>query len=465
MAIFEYSSSSYKSQEKKYYLKSSNKYSIDTFPFGTELSAVAGVLKGKGAVEYSGSISPENVRAYQTLLNFVDEKSTSSGSSILASKQFSTWKDEIIPVAGKKCACHCVWCPDCFRHFWHDKINNKFSPFDWRFTRQIVLTAAPSKFSSPVEAYNLIREKRLIAEFMRRLRRGVKEKIGKKWVQKYAPVNVLRWAWFLEWHKNGFPHYHVFVQVEKEGKAGMIGADFIRDSWSVGNWEMENYFKSENHFKNVTGYYANKGYFEKNKKYQGLLPDVIKDEIKSRIKRLGFINNSEKKERREKVKVITAFDEEKDSKNFMEVVDFFKEKKSEIKGRGCPEMQMGEAINGLINDFVSNPDRKSINYRAKIDSCGEKTYIEFDMKNIRIFGESSIPYRDWKGFADGKYINGRGWVNKMNMFHISKVLQSITKVISINEYMDIGEYCRKRSNIIERERLDQENIDRMMGRN
>ena len=356
-----------------------------------------------------------------------------------------TWKDSSdieIPVAGRKCCCHSVWCPTCFRYLYLDKIKKTFAPYDWRFTRQVVLTIDPANFPSPVEALTHIRQKRSVGEFVRRLRHGVREKIGKEWRWKYKPIKIVRWAWFLEWHSNGFPHFHVFLMLDKEGKSGMIGNDFLRDSWSLSSWVREEYFHSEKHFKTLTGYYADKGYFEKDKKHQGILPDVIMDNIKGKIKRYGSSEQKEKKKKSENINL---------EHNYCVCIAFFKNKanQNKIKNKVTPSTVINSIATGLADSFQNDINDRSIQYRVILEKCGSKTMIELDLRNYRLLAECNIPYDQWKSKAEGEFVNGRGIIRKLNLLEITDLLSSVTRVIYIKEYMDIHDYCLERSKEIQ----------------
>ena len=99
----------------------------------------------------------------------------------------------------------------------------RLKTFDWRRTRQIVVTVDPSRFSSAQEAYEHVSNNRLIAGLIRNIERGkkLKNKDGswayiksgyvmedgkRKWQPGTEPLKISGWCWFLEWHKNGFPH-------------------------------------------------------------------------------------------------------------------------------------------------------------------------------------------------------------------------------------------------------------------
>lgn len=67
------------------------------------------------------------------------------------------------------------------------------------------------------KAYELIvRDKKSVPQFCRDL-------------QRTAGVNVRDWVRIIEWHKNGFPHWHIFISdVEIVGKAGKLVMKLFR---------------------------------------------------------------------------------------------------------------------------------------------------------------------------------------------------------------------------------------------
>lgn len=353
----------------------------------------------------------------QQEINFKSDEVSSVFSSILATNSTHLWKNEKlnVPVSGKKVSCRSVWCPTCFRYRYHDRITEIFYPFDWQATRHVILTVDPELYESPSAAFADIRERRLVGEFIRRLRHGVKEKRGSRWVWKYRPVDVLRWAWFLEWHKNGFPHYHVFIQTPFRGSAGMIGGDFLRDCWKIAKMVKETYFHDEAHFHGMTGYYADKGYFEKGKEYQGRLPEDILNNVRGKIKRM---NSSEKgyREKRELTEEVIEL------LNFHECRTFFNE-------------QAGWSL--------TNEEKHGVNYRAIIANCGSRTYVELDIAEYHVTAICVVPWKTWKE-RTGNYYNDRGYVSKLTRDEILELLRSVVRVISIKKYLDIDKTVRER---------------------
>lgn len=411
-------------------------------------------------VDVEGSLRfPENFSNHEKIITSAGLR---NGAPILDKISDHVWKDEkdVIPVSGRKCSCKSVWCPVCFRYRYHDRIKEIFAPFDWQFTRQVVLTVNPDLFECPADSLIYIREHHSVGEFIRRLRRGVKIKSGCRWVYKYQPVNVVRWAWFMEFHRNGFPHFHVFVQTDGKGKGGMIGGDRLRDSWSLAKWVKETYFNSEQHFKNLTGYYADKGYFEKGKEYQGLLPDDILDKFKSKIKRM---NTSERK-KTEKIEV--NFMNENNAEKIETPFEEANMRACEIYFDECKGLRVDKAgldnVMGKIGEEIEKceepAERKKVNYRVMIQNCGEATYIELDIRDYRFEAICKLNFKKWRAKAGALYHNRRGYVVNLTKGEIIELLESVVRVTAIKKYMDVSEYCRKRSNVLEREKYDRENI-------
>lgn len=76
--------------------------------------------------------------------------------------------------------------------------------FKWQHVRHVVLTVDPKKFS-PQEAFDFVQEHKCIPAMIRNLSRT-------------KDINVTDWRWFLEFHKDGRPHWHLLLQMEKRGR-------------------------------------------------------------------------------------------------------------------------------------------------------------------------------------------------------------------------------------------------------
>lgn len=90
-----------------------------------------------------------------------------------------------------------------------------------------------------------------------------------------------RWLWVLEFHRGGFPHWHLFIETTR-GKGGMIGKKIIQKRWKHGIvWET--YAKSEQHWQAICGYHRKAGYFAaETKAHQLELPEYLMGESRVR---------------------------------------------------------------------------------------------------------------------------------------------------------------------------------------
>lgn len=135
----------------------------------------------------------------------------------------------------------------------------------WDCVRQVVLTV--SRETPAPQAMEQIRQTRAIPHLIRALGLGTR-----------------RWMWVLEFHADGYPHWHLFIE-NTRGKAGMIGKHKIQRLWGRGNvWET--YPKNRDHWGAICGYHRKSGYFAgESKAHQLTLPDYLMDQ--SRVRKYG----------------------------------------------------------------------------------------------------------------------------------------------------------------------------------
>lgn len=161
------------------------------------------------------------------------------------------------------CVCRSPWCKNCAKSApASETIRRRLTDLDWRATRQIVLTVNREK--APEKSFHHIRERRAIARLV-----------------KSMELSECRWLWVLEFHKGGFPHWHLFIET-KVGKEGMIGKKFIQKRWKHGLvWET--YAKSKEHWGAICGYHRKMGYFAaETKAHQLELPEYLMDQTRVR---------------------------------------------------------------------------------------------------------------------------------------------------------------------------------------
>lgn len=174
------------------------------------------------------------------------------------------------------CLCKSSWCKKCHKLFYVPKYKEYIEKFDYRKTRHVILTVDRNKFDDYLDALQTITYKKSLSAFVRKLRKGKKIKVGDHWEWLYPPIKIKQAMAYLEFYSDGFPHWHLLIKVEGEGKAGMIGGENLHRAWKHGIVK-ETYFRNLDHWKNIAGYFADKGYFEKGKEYQTELPEIIKE--------------------------------------------------------------------------------------------------------------------------------------------------------------------------------------------
>lgn len=314
----------------------------------------------------------------------------------------------------RKCRCHSVWCAQCFVAGQAKKHMEKLRAFDWRRTREIVVTCDPKQFKDGKEAYEYVQEHKEIAGLIRNLRRGCKEQDPKtgEWRQKFKANLITKWMWFMEWHKSGFPHWHIFIEVAERGQAGMIDANQVRYYWKAGTWVYATYIKSERHFKHLTGYFAKMGYFEltgkhgKLKEHQMRLPKWAMMETKT-IRRSGsMVQKKEKKK-------ATLYD----------LCEYFDRKGREIRET---RTETGDVVDIRTGEIIREK-RARRTYEAIITECGTRTRVALISEKSFLDMTLDIPYRKIRKM-DGEYIEGRGYVVRVSTETLKGWMEKIHKV-------------------------------------
>lgn len=172
-----------------------------------------------------------------------------------------------IQVVGRKCKCHHPYCPSCGIVSVKRGLRGLIA-MRWDHIRCVTLTVDPERFLDQAEAHSEMEKE--ISGFIERLRR--------------RGMRIRKYRWFKEWYRNGFPHWHLYIELEQAHT--MIGGDLIRECWPHAKWAHETYFRTEAHFKHVVGYAAKSGYMHKDKEHQIRLPQWAGDSL-VRIRRTG----------------------------------------------------------------------------------------------------------------------------------------------------------------------------------
>ncbi|GAI70908.1 unnamed protein product, partial [marine sediment metagenome] len=274
--------------------------------------------------------------------------------------------------------------------WWAKKSAADLREFDWKNTREIVLTINPSLFKDGKEAYDYVMEHKLIPGFIRNLQRGLHVKVGKDWVWKYKPVEITRYKTFLEWHKSGFPHWHVMVETAKYGRFSQIGGDMIRHYWPVAKWVHESFFESRKHWNEQVGYFEKNGYFHKNKKHQTRLPKWALEIPGLKIRRSS---HSMRPEREDQGSC-----------------------KKDSDGRE------GWFIDPLTGKMLAP---ETVTYHKRLDACGKGTLLKLYMRDKEVEGLFRIPYRQVRKDYPGEYKAGIGYVFRVSAQEADKLLSKM----------------------------------------
>jgi hypothetical protein len=172
-----------------------------------------------------------------------------------------------------KCRCNCSWCQECFKARGAKTISKRMQEMDGRYVRHLMLSVDRDQYPSGEAAYEAITK----GGYIRGMLRNLKRILGR---------NIKRWIWILEWHQDGYPHWHVIVEMQERGKAGMIGYEAIHQYWGQGIVR-ESYIRNKRHWKQIAGYFGKSGYFESSKaEYQTGLPEWAQDWVTT-IRRFG----------------------------------------------------------------------------------------------------------------------------------------------------------------------------------
>jgi hypothetical protein len=239
-------------------------------------------------------------------------------------------------------------------------------------TRQVVLTVDLKKFEgSGQKAFESLKEAGAINQFIHNLKRTAK-------------ITIADWVWILEWHTDGAPHWHLFIQTEK-GKKGRIGNGNLLTHWKYG-LVFESYIKSEAHWGRFTSYFGDNGYFDpnsgcesKDKSHQLELPEWAKA-VSYRIRKTGSMVKREK----ERIVSIESHERELEEKCIEEVFD--------------------ETI-----------DQDPKTYEEILNSCGQATMCQIRRgDSYLVWAKLPIPYAEFKTYP-GHYIENTGYFLQMEL--------------------------------------------------
>ncbi len=261
----------------------------------------------------------------------------------------------------QKCNCGSPWCPVCWpRSRSKREVTDRLRTFNWRAVRHVVLSTNPYSFENdPSRAWEEITFQRGVGNLLKNLERT--EGIG-----------IMDWVAFVEWYENGFPHWHVLIEVDKEGKAGMIGEQVIHRYWPkrFGLYIHEEPIKDLAHWANLVGYFDKHGYFDDGKGHQGRLPEWAR------------VRN----------KVIKRYETKK--------------LKWGLEGKGNKKISQVSQDVGVDVEAGERSQRRA--YGLILEECGAKTRIVVECKSWRHSWIAEVPYQEIKTAWTWEYIEGKG---------------------------------------------------------
>ncbi|MBW2631026.1 MAG: hypothetical protein JRC90_04560 [Deltaproteobacteria bacterium] len=330
-------------------------------------------------------------------------------------KQFekaqSTPKKKIETKIGN-CLCKSAWCPRCHSLYYVPRYKEYINKFDYRRTRHVILSTDRKKFSNELDALQTITEKKELSAFIRKLRNGKKIKAGNQWVYEHKPIKIHQAIAVLEFYRDGYPHWHLLIEVEGVGKAGMIGGENLHRAWKYGIVR-ETYFNNLNHWRNIAGYFADKGYFEKGKKYQTELPGFVKENINKRVRRITYYPGRREGTEEE---IYPDISEEEAFKN---VSEYFRKIANENEKKEEPEHE-----------------KRKTNYKIILSRCGAKTYFR-TVWNQKLL-EMIVPIRFelMKALIKPVYEEGKGYICEISREAIDLLELNAERVVRSRETYD-----------------------------
>jgi len=325
--------------------------------------------------------------------------------SILVKKNIITrngccggWKDVKVKVIGRRSRCKSNWCPLCGKRS-VKRFAGKLSELDWRSVRQTVLTIDRAKFTGPKDAYEYVSGGKKLSEYVKALRR--------------SGIDVRGYAWALEWHADGFPHWHVFIDVGKSGRRGMIGNELLLRAWSIGAVR-ESYFKDERHFKKLTDYFDKNGYFERKKGHQSILPgwalrerSIIRrcggSEYRGEVEKGGSIARDDLE-----VKDFTWRESGEGQDYFTRIMWGVAKGERRVAGQAVSNREVLESCGQYTEICLMMGGRRGITFK---DKNGFDHIVEPEVSLMNV-GRSRVSYKDFKGFK-GEYLPRLGYCVEM----------------------------------------------------
>jgi len=327
--------------------------------------------------------------------------------AILGTNELELSRDEkAVSFQVGKIKCGSVWHEGECSKDWINKEKFKLSQLDWRRLRHVVLTTDPGMFDNPKEAYEYFRKHRSVANLIWNLRRGKKVRHGKNWIQKYKPVKISKYRWYLEWYRSGYFHIHVLIEVDKQGRHGMIGQEMIHHYWNLGKIIFENPIKDQRHWFRMMGDFQKTGYIHMDKDHQGRLPDWALDIPGYKIRR--------------------SSGQRKTPAEWRDPWDEY-----------C-KRALQEVVDPLTGEILANLKlprvRSNMTYRERHKGCCQKVWARITTSMGVIDGIFDIPWLDIFKAYKGNFLKGLGFIFHGSIDDVNIFLSKSKRIIAIKEF-------------------------------
>ena len=323
-----------------------------------------------------------------------------------------------IRAISQKCKCGSVWCKACFTQKHAPAHMATVRRLEWRSVRHVVLSVDRTKFKTGREAWEHVTAHKMIAGLVRNLRRGTKEQNSDsgswKWKRiKTAtgksiilhPISLTRYKWFVEWHNDGFPHWHILIETVP-GPAGRIEGARLRYYWPIARWVREDYVKNRKHWRALTGYVQKNGYFQKKDRakegtLQGTLPEWALHMKGLKIRRTGGNIDRE-----------VSAEEYFNKKGACEIIDI---RTGEVIRRGREKV-------GRPSDVTEKT------YHMRLSCCGTHTRVKIIGRRSFILLQARVGYKEMRRRFKGQYLKGKGYAFRVGKEDLDFIFSRTVRV-------------------------------------
>ena len=134
--------------------------------------------------------------------------------------------------------------------------------WDYKSVRHVIFTVDRRRYDDAAQAFEDLRCR------VSRVVDGLRDDYGSRGIAIQDFVRVL------EWHKDGFPHWHLFMLLSKPGRPGMVNLEVTTRLWRlrVGRVIVKR-VRNETHWGRLVGYGMKSGYIGRGKEHQTAVPD------------------------------------------------------------------------------------------------------------------------------------------------------------------------------------------------